>query len=128
VRCQQVGLAEKIIGEVAETVQKAVGSHGWLWRLRLAEAQAELAFVKGNYEETLQLVAYAVAQSKSRGRVKYEAFGLETRAKALAAVGRNKEAIIEAQNAVRLLRPIGAPALFCRAAWSLLNLDAMIRS
>jgi class 3 adenylate cyclase/tetratricopeptide (TPR) repeat protein len=123
VRCEEVGQAEKIIGEVAETVQKAAGSHGWLWRLRLAEARAELALARGDNEGTLQLVEDAIAQSQLRGRVKYQAFGLETRAKALASVGRKKEAIGDAQNAVRLLRPIGAPALFFRAASSLLNLD-----
>jgi tetratricopeptide (TPR) repeat protein len=108
---------------VTETVQKAAGSHGWLWRLRLAEARAELAFARGDYEETLRLAEDAIAQSQSRGRVKYEAFGLETRAKALAALGRKKESILEAQNAVKLLRPIGAPALFLRAASTLLQLD-----
>ena len=123
VRCEEVGRAEKIIGEVAETVQKAAGSHGWLWRLRLAQARAELALARDDYEGTLGLVEEAIAQSQSRGRVKYQAFGLETRAKALAALGRKKEAIVEAQNAVNLLRPIGAPALFLRAASSLINLE-----
>jgi tetratricopeptide (TPR) repeat protein len=123
VRCEEVGQVEKIIGEVAETVQKAAGSHGWLWRLRLAEARAELALARGDHEGTLQLVEDAVAQSQFRGRLKYQAFGLETRAKALAALGRKKEAIVEAQNAVNLLRPIGAPALFLRAASTLINLD-----
>jgi class 3 adenylate cyclase/tetratricopeptide (TPR) repeat protein len=123
VRCEEVGQAEKIIGEVAETVQKAAGSHGWLWRLRLAEARAELALARDDYEGTLRLVEDAIAQSQSRGRVKYQAFGLETRAKALAALGRKKEAIVAAQNAVKLLRPIGAPALFLRAAATLIDLE-----
>jgi tetratricopeptide (TPR) repeat protein len=122
-RCGEVGQAEKIIGEVSETVQKAAGSHGWLWRLRLAEARAELAFAKDDYEGTLQLVEEAIVQSQSRGRVKYQAFGLETRAKALAALGRRKEAIADAKKAVKLLRPIGAPALFLRAAATLTQLN-----
>lgn len=123
VRCQEVGQAERIVSEVAETVEKAAGSHGWLWRLRLAEARAELALAKGKQEETLRLSEDAIAQSQFRGRAKYQTFGLETRAKALAALGRKREAIAEAQKAVEILRPIGAPALFLRAAATLINLE-----
>jgi hypothetical protein len=55
--------------------------------------------------------------------VKYQAFGLETRARVLAALGRKHEAIAEAQNAVDLIRPIKSPALFLRAGAALLELE-----
>jgi tetratricopeptide (TPR) repeat protein len=68
---EEVGRAEQIVNEVADTVEKAAGNHGWLWRLKLAEAQAELALARGDGAETLRLVENALAQSRARGRVKY---------------------------------------------------------
>jgi len=55
--------------------------------------------------------------------VKYHAFGLETRARALNILGRKHAAIAEARSAVELIRPIESPALFLRAAAVLLDLD-----
>jgi class 3 adenylate cyclase/transcriptional regulator with XRE-family HTH domain/tetratricopeptide (TPR) repeat protein len=120
---EEVGRAEQIVNEVAETVEKAAGNHGWLWRLKLAEARAELALARGDWEGTLRLVEDAIAKSQARGRVKYQAFGLETRARALAVLGRKHEAIAEARNAVNLIRLIESPALFLRAAAALLDLE-----
>jgi tetratricopeptide (TPR) repeat protein len=123
IRRQEVGRAEKIVSEVAETVEQAAGTHGWLWRLRLAEARAELALARGDWEETLQLVENAIAHSQPRGRVKYQAFGLETRAKALHALGRTHEAIADLKKAVDMIRAIGDPAIFLRVATSLLAIE-----
>jgi class 3 adenylate cyclase/tetratricopeptide (TPR) repeat protein/transcriptional regulator with XRE-family HTH domain len=123
IRRQDVGRAEQIVNEVAETVEQAAGTHGWLWRLRLAQARAELALARGDAEETLRLVEHAIAQSQARGRVKYHAFGLETRARALNVLGRKHAAIAEARQAVNLIRPIESPALFLRAAVALIELD-----
>ena len=123
VRRQEVGLAEKIVREVSGTVEKAAGSHGWLWRLRLAQARAELALARGDIEGTLQLVEQAIAQSQERGRVKYQAYGLETQAKALARLGRKNAAISIAKRALELIRPIGAPALFLHAVSTLIYLE-----
>jgi tetratricopeptide (TPR) repeat protein len=123
IRCQDVGQAEQIVSELEERVEQAAGQHGWLWRLRLAEARAELALARGDGEATLQLVEQAIAQSQARGRVKYHAFGLETRSRALAGLGRKHEAIVDARRAVELVRPIKSPALFVRAAAALLDLD-----
>jgi hypothetical protein len=123
IRCGEIGRAEQIVNEVAASVEQAAGSHGWVWRMRLAEARAELALARGDWEETLRLVEHAIAQSQPRGRVKYHAFGLETRARALAALGHKHEAIVQARNAVNLIRPIEAPALFLRAAAALLDLE-----
>jgi class 3 adenylate cyclase/tetratricopeptide (TPR) repeat protein len=123
IRRGEVGQADRILKEVAETVEKAAGSHGWMWRLKLAEARAELALAHGDYEKALDLVQKAISQSQAYGRMKYQAYGLETHAKALAGLGRKKEAITQARAAVDLIRPIGAPALFLRAAVELINLD-----
>jgi hypothetical protein len=114
---------QQILKEVADKAEQAAGFHGWLWRLRLAEARAELALARGDWDQTLLLVEHAIAQSKARGRVKYHAFGLETRSRALAALGRKHEAIAEARNAVDLVRGIESPALLLRVATRLLELD-----
>jgi len=122
-RRQEIGRVEQLVDEVAVAAEKAAGFHGWLWRLRLAETQAEIALARNNWEETLLLADDAIRQSRAHGRVKYQSFGFETRAKALVALGRKREAISEAQRAVELLRPIGDPALFLRAAATLINLE-----
>jgi class 3 adenylate cyclase/tetratricopeptide (TPR) repeat protein/DNA-binding XRE family transcriptional regulator len=122
-RRQEVGRAEKLVDEIGTAAEKAAGFHGWLWRLRLAEARAEIALARGDWEETLRLVEGAIGQSRARGRVKYHALGLETRAGALAALGRTREAIVDLRSAAELARPTGDPAMFLRAAAALLALD-----
>jgi class 3 adenylate cyclase/tetratricopeptide (TPR) repeat protein len=122
-RCQQVGRAEPLLPEVAEAAVKAQGAHSWLWKLRLAEARAEIALARGEWEEAMRWADDAIAQSVLKGRVKYQAAGLETRAKALAALGRKHEAIAGLHRAVELVRPVGDPAMFLRVAASLLVLD-----
>ncbi len=122
-RCQQVGRAEILLPVVAEAAVGGQGAHGWLWKLRLAQARAEIALARGEWEETIGFADDAIAQSVLRGRVKYQAAGLETRAKALAALGRKHEAIAGLRSAVELAHPVGDPAMFLRAAASLLALD-----
>ncbi len=122
-RCQEVGRAEILLPEVAEAAEKGQGAHGWLWRLRLAQARAEIALARGEWEEAIGFADDAIAQSILRGRVKYQVAGLETRAKALGALGRKHEAIAGLHSAVELARPVGDPAMFLRAAVSLLALD-----
>jgi tetratricopeptide (TPR) repeat protein len=122
-RRQEVSRAEMLVDEVATVVEKTAGFHGWLWRLRLAEARAEIALARGDWEETLGLAEDAIDQSHVRGRVKYHAVGLETRAGALAGLGRTREAIADLHNAVELTRPSGDPAMFLRAAAALLKLE-----
>ena len=122
-RRQEVSRAEELIGEVAASVEKAAGWHGWLWSLRLAEARAEIALARGNWEEALQWAGDAIERSRARQRVKYEVIGRTTRAQALRALGRTKEAIADLSRAVALARPVGDPALFLRPATGLLAVD-----
>ena len=122
-RRQEPGRTEPLLSEVAEAVVKGQGTHSWLWMIRLAEARAEIALARGEWEEAIGFADDAIAQSALRGRVKYQATGLETRAKALAALGRKYEAIAGLRSAVDIARPVGDPAMFLRAAVSLLTLD-----
>jgi len=122
-RRREIGRAEQLVHELADAVQAASGAHGWLWKLRFAQARAELALARGDWHEALRRADTAIAQSSARGRVKYQVAGLGTRGQALAATGRTHEAIAELRSAVDLARPIGDPAMFLRAAAGLLAVE-----
>jgi tetratricopeptide (TPR) repeat protein len=125
----EVGRTERLVDEVAQVVAVAQGTHGWLWRLRFATARGEIALARGAWEEAASLAEEVIAQSRRTGRLKYEACGLEIRARALAVLGRTHEAIALLQNAVDLARATGDPAMFLRAATALLSLagnDALL--
>jgi tetratricopeptide (TPR) repeat protein len=118
-----VGRADELIGEVAAQAEQIAGFHGWLWRLRLAQARAEIALARGAWEEALGWAADAVEQSRARARVKYHVLGLAARGQALGASGRANEAVTDLRDAVALARSVGDPALFVRVADRLLAVD-----
>jgi class 3 adenylate cyclase/tetratricopeptide (TPR) repeat protein len=122
-RRQEVGRYEKLVGEVAEFVEKASGFHGWLWRSRFAEVQAEIALVRGDWEEALRWAELGISRSRQFGRVKYHALSLESRAKALLRLGRTHEAIADLKSATDIVRSMGDPAIFLRVAASLLAIE-----
>jgi tetratricopeptide (TPR) repeat protein len=122
-RRQEIGRAEKLVDEVADTVEKTGGFHGWLWKLRLAEARAEIALARGDWNKTLLLADNAIAQSRARGRLKYHVLGLITQGRALNALGRTNEAISTLKNGVELSRPTCDPALFLKTALALLDVE-----
>jgi len=122
-RCQEVGRTESLLLEVAEAVAGTQGAHHWLSQLRLATARAEIALARGEWEEAIRWADDAIAQSLLSGRVKYQAIALETRARAVTAMGRKQEAIAGLRSTLELVRPLDAPALFLRVAAPLLALD-----
>lgn len=119
----EVSHAELLVDEVAQAVAVAQGAHGWLWRLRFATAMGEIALARGAWEEALREAEEVMVQSRRTGRVKYQARGLEIRARALVALGRAHEAIPLLQHAVDLVRATGDPAMFLRAATVLLSVS-----
>ena len=121
-RCHEVGRAERLLAEVVGAAEKAAGWHGWIWRLRLAEVRAELALARDDFNEAVRCATEAIELNRGR-KIKYEAAGLETRAKAFHALGRTREAIADLRRAVQLVRPTGDPAMFVRAAAELLAID-----
>ncbi len=123
VRRKEVGRAAQLVDEVAEAIEKARGPHGWLWRLRFAQARAELALARGDWHESLRLADIAIQQSRDIGRVKYQALALKTRAQALAALGHTTEATVDLRNALDVARPTGDPALFFQVAAALLAVE-----
>jgi tetratricopeptide (TPR) repeat protein len=110
-RSHQPGRAEPLLDEVARAVVNASGWHGWLWRLRLWQARAELAFSKGDWHKALEAAEHSIEESHARHRIKYEALGLGTRARARSKLGQMPGAIEDAARAVAIARKLGDPAL-----------------
>jgi tetratricopeptide (TPR) repeat protein len=120
VRRGEVARAEALAGETATVMVQVGGWHQWLWQVRLQQARAEIACAAEDWRSALDLSEAAV-QSRARGRAKYLVLALESRARALAGLGRKIEAIKDLQLAVQSARKMGDPALFLRAATTLLS-------
>jgi tetratricopeptide (TPR) repeat protein len=118
-----VGRTERLIDEVAQAAHNASGSHGWLWRLRLTQARAEIALARGDWTAACRWASDTVEQSMARGRPKYEALARATRGQALAQRGHPVQALVELRAAVTVARTTGDPTLFLRTAALLLALD-----
>jgi predicted ATPase/DNA-binding XRE family transcriptional regulator len=123
VRRKEVERAAQLADEVSATVEKARGSHAWLFRLRFTQARAELALAREDWPEAQRLAETAIQQSRAAGRVKYEALALKTRAQALAALGRTSEATGDLRHAQEVIRPTGDPALFLQIAAAMLAVE-----
>jgi class 3 adenylate cyclase/tetratricopeptide (TPR) repeat protein len=111
--------AEVLARETAITAAQVGGWHQWLWQLRLQQANAEIACAAGDWRRALDYAEATIAQSLHR-RAKYLVLGVETRARALAGLGRKIEAIKDLRQAVQSARKMGDPAVFLRTATTLL--------
>jgi len=114
VRRHEAGRAEQIRGEVSDTIAAAGGWHGWLWRLRFRQAMAEIAAAREKWDDVMTEASACVEQSRARGRGKYEALGLATRAGARHATGHTHAALDELDQAAQCAVTIGDPALELR--------------
>lgn len=119
-RANQPERAEKLVDGVAAEIVKGAGWHGWLWKIRFAEAQAELAYARSQFQEAVRWAEDTITQSASKHRVKYQALGLWTRARSLGPLGRTREAIADLHTAIDLARSLDDPAIFLRVAGALL--------
>jgi hypothetical protein len=81
-RRHEPGRAEQLVDEVVAAIATKPGWHEWLWKLRLSQARAELALARGDFEAATADATDCVDQSRAHGRLKYEALGLMTRARA----------------------------------------------
>ena len=118
-----LGRAESLVDEVAQEVMKGGGWHGWLWRLRFTELQAEMALGAGDDANAIALARDALEQSRSKHRAKYETYARVTLAQAMAAAGRKREALAELQLATATAVRLGNPALHVMAAGASLALE-----
>jgi DNA-binding CsgD family transcriptional regulator/transcriptional regulator with XRE-family HTH domain/tetratricopeptide (TPR) repeat protein len=115
------GVRDLVVGKV-----NAQGTwlHGWLWSLRLAQIEAEVTLAQSDWREAVRLATASIEASRARMRPKYESAGLATRAQALAALGRKREAMADMSDAVTVARNTTDPAMFLRTAASMLRLEA----
>jgi len=123
-RSGKVERTEALVNEVAEAVEQTSNWHGWLWKMRFAQAQAEISLARGDCEKAIQFAEKSLHQSQATGRIKYQAAALVTRGKARVLMGKKKrEGIEDLQNAIQLVRPVQDPLLFLRAGYALLCVE-----
>jgi len=117
------GAVEALLVETETAAAQTPGWHEWLWKLRLRQARAELAFARGDFEQAIADATSSVDQSQRRHRPKYEALGLVTRAAAAHRIGRTRDAIADATAAIEVARRSIDPALELRAIVMLLEVE-----
>jgi len=122
-RRHELSTAEALLAETEAAVATTPGWHEWLWRLRLCQVRAELALERGAYDAALAEANESIRQSQSKGRPKYEALGLITKARALHGIGRTHDAVADARDGVNVARGTADPALLLLALDALLVLD-----
>ncbi len=123
-RSGKVERTEALVNEVADEVEKTSGWHGWLWKMRLAQAQAEISLTLGDGEKAIQFANESLHQSQTTGRVKYQAAALETRGMAFVLMGKKRnEGIENLREAIQLVRPVQDPLMFLRAGYALLCVE-----
>jgi len=123
VRTGDIGRADGWIDKVAKSLEPVAGFHRWLWAGRLAQVRAELAAAKAQWDETLRASDEAIRQAQASQRVKYQALGLEVRARAHRGLGHDGLAIRDLNAGLALARALGDPAVFLRLATALLAFD-----
>jgi tetratricopeptide (TPR) repeat protein len=121
-RSDDPGRAEALLHQIVPAVEKASGWHAWKWRMRLSQADAELALARGSWSEAQVMAGLVLEQSRSRGRLKYEALGLATLSRALHGRG-SRQAATEAVRAVRVARRLGDPAVLLDCLAILLEIE-----
>ena len=123
-RSGKVEKTEALVSKVAEAVGKTSNWHGWLWKMRFAQAQAEISLARGDGEKAIQFAENSLHQSQETGRIKYQAAALETRGKALVLMGEKKnEGIENLREAIQLVRQVQNPLMFLRAGYALLCVE-----
>ena len=123
-RSGKVEKTEALVSKVAEAVGKTSNWHGWLWKMRFAQAQAEISLARGDGEKAIQFAEKSLHQSQESGRIKYQAAALETRGKALVLMGEKKnEGIENLREAIQLVRQVQNPLMFLRAGYALLCVE-----
>ena len=123
IRTNQLGKAQALVPEVIVSVKKSQGWHGWLWKIRLLNARAELAVAGENKEEALRYAEEALEESRARQRVKYESLALQAKAGALILAGEKKKAIRCQLSAIKIAREMNYPCLLLKAITRQLDLE-----
>jgi ATP/maltotriose-dependent transcriptional regulator MalT len=106
--------AEALLRDVEDAVAKARGWHEWLFKMRLAQARAEIALAGEDWTAATDFATSALQQSRAAARGKYEAAALSARSQALWAQKRVRDARRDARAAWAIARRFGDPALLVR--------------
>src|SRR5215472_18612224 len=61
------GRAEPLMPKIEEAVVKARGWHGWMFRMRLEHARAELALARGEWSTAIACATAVMKQSRVAG-------------------------------------------------------------
>jgi DNA-binding winged helix-turn-helix (wHTH) protein/tetratricopeptide (TPR) repeat protein len=122
-RRQDAGRAACLLAEITAAATSTAGWHEWLWQLRLTQARAELALARAAFDEAIVTATDAIRQSRAKGRPKYEALALSTRARGLSVLARTRDAVVDAKQAVSIANTMGDPALLLIALDALLLVD-----
>ena len=123
IRRNEPGRAQVLLPEVEGTAAATPGWHDWLWAGRLTQVRAELALACGNASTAFDGAQEAIEYWRGNGRIKYEALGQITAARALRALGRTREATAHARDALAVARRSSDPALMLWALNVLLGLE-----
>jgi DNA-binding CsgD family transcriptional regulator len=118
-----LGRAGELASEVEANIDDGGAAHGFLWRLRLAEARAMLALARNQPREALGFADDALERAREMGRPKYESRALSARGIALVRMGRKKEALADLRAAVEVARPVRDPSMLLRSASAFLALE-----
>jgi tetratricopeptide (TPR) repeat protein len=122
-RRYEPGAAEDLLRKTVDLAANTPNWHEWLWKLRLTQTRAELALARGELDLAASEARDSCIQSREKKRLKYEALGLITAARALHGLGRTHEAIADSRRAVDVARATADPALLLQAMDMLLTLD-----
>jgi hypothetical protein len=113
---------ESLLRETHAAVLQARDWHAWKWRVRLTQAQAELALARGRWNEAATNASQVVDQSRYHCRPKYRALGLAVRAQAGKKLGR-RQAVRDAVAGVEIARRLGDPAVLLECLSASLQID-----
>ena len=122
--------ARALVAGVEESVRAAQGAHGWLWRLRLATAIAEIALAQHRWTDARQAADDALAKAKASGRYKYEVIATSILARVAAEDGKLDLATSLAMSGLARAREAGDPLISLKALSCLSEIedDAGIRA
>jgi hypothetical protein len=114
--------AECLIAEIETGVEEARGWHAWKWKLRLAQAHAEIALESGDLSNAIRSARDVVQQSHLHSRLKYEALGLAVLARARHQLGM-REAVTDARAGLEVARRLRDPAVLLQCIAVQLEVD-----
>jgi len=102
-----------------ERIERAFGSHRWLWRIRLHNVLAEACDAMGDHEEALRCVEVSLSTAVATSVRKYMAKGWALRGRILAHLGKAEAVGTDLQRAFALAEKLNSPSILYPIALSL---------